>query len=51
MTKPNVKKPSPEPMPELSEAQLSMVSGGKAAPALFTHCVTGAHIKKATITC
>jgi bacteriocin-like protein len=35
---------------ELSDEQLSSVSGGKAAPLLMKACATGVHIREATIT-
>ena len=40
------------PATELSEEQLSAVSGGngKAAPSLMKACATGAHYREATIT-
>jgi len=36
---------------ELSDEQLSAVSGGKASSALMKHCATGVHIRQGTITC
>ena len=41
-------------LPELPEAELNQVVGGtkpidKASPKLFQNCVTGTHIKTATI--
>ena len=36
---------------ELSEEQLSAVSGGKAGPVLRMHCATGKHILQGTLTC
>ena len=35
---------------ELSDEQLSSVSGGKAAAVLMKACATGVHIREATIT-
>ena len=36
---------------ELSDEQLSAVSGGKASAVLMKHCATGVHIRQGTITC
>ena len=36
---------------EISDEQLSVVSGGKASSVLMRHCATGVHSRQGTITC
>ena len=46
-----VRTPSEAVTTEISDEQLSAVSGGKASSVLVKHCATGVHIRQGTITC
>jgi len=50
MTKAHETTPARETARELSEQQLSVVSGGKAQPVLMKSCARGVHFSNATIT-